>query len=466
MENQKKDRSGLKTSLKRGGYIIAVTIIAIALVILLNLLVGQIPSSYTEIDISDTRIYSVSDTSKEYLADLNEDVEIIILSEDDGMDERIFKFIDKYAVLSDHLTVKTIDPTVNPSALSEYEAEQYNVVVRNVATGKQRVLTATELIQYDTSSYYYTGTYTASAFDCDGQLTSAVDYVTSENSYKIYTMTGHGESDLAATLTSAITKANLTLETTAVNLMSDGGVPEDCTVLICNAPTGDLSADELEMLETYMSGGGQVMYIMASEDQVLNNWNTLLSAYGLEAVDEFVGDMENYYQYYSTAYIFFPTLSSTSSITSGLAENSILNGDSRGILAAETAPEGVTVDMFLTTSASGFAESEPNTLTTIGLGAAATSETDSSQLIVFSSAGLFLESLLTNYASLSNGDMFINALTSGLADIANISIDAKSLTVSTNTVANPGLWGILFIAIIPLVILIGGLIFWIRRRRQ
>ena len=69
---------------------------------------------------------------------------------------------------------------------------------------------------------------------------------------------------------------------------------------------------------------------------------------------------------------------------------------------------------------------------------------------------------------MSNGvnlDIFMNALTAGFDDISAVSIPAKSLETSYNTIANVGLWSLPFVAVIPILTLAVGLVYWLRRRR-
>ena len=56
-----------------------------------------------------------------------------------------------------------------------------------------------DIILYDYSSYYTTGSVSESEFDAEGQLTSAVNYVSSEDSAIIYRTSGHGETTFSTT---------------------------------------------------------------------------------------------------------------------------------------------------------------------------------------------------------------------------------------------------------------------------
>ena len=255
----------------------ATTAVVLAIAVVVNLVVGQLPSDLVERDISDNSLYTVSDTSVDYLSALERDVELVVLASEDTTDQRITKFLHNYAALSGHLSLSFVDPVEHPSALTEYEADQNTVVVRCADTGRQRVVPFSDILVADLMSYYTYGTYTYSEFDAEGQLTSAVDYVTSDNSHILYLAENHGESALGGSVTDAISKANLS--TSTVSLLLDNGVPDDCSLLVFNQPQTDLSADEAQMVRDYLEGGGQVMILLTRTD--LANFNAILADYGL-----------------------------------------------------------------------------------------------------------------------------------------------------------------------------------------
>ena len=89
-----------------------------------------------------------------------------------------------------------------------------------------------------------------------------------------------------------------------VNLLTDGGVPADCDLLIINAPGRDLADDELDMVLEYLSTGGQVLYTMASQMEDLPNLDAMCAAYGMTVADGFIADTSRYYQ--NNPYLFFP----------------------------------------------------------------------------------------------------------------------------------------------------------------
>ena len=68
-------------ALRQGGYLAAVTAAVVALVVLINLVVGAIPAQYTELDVSESRLFELSDTTLELLDGLDQDVTIYYLCE-------------------------------------------------------------------------------------------------------------------------------------------------------------------------------------------------------------------------------------------------------------------------------------------------------------------------------------------------------------------------------------------------
>lgn len=463
-------RAARRAALYRGGYLAAVTALAVALVIVINLIAGQLPSHIREFDLTDNSLYEVSETSQTFLSELDKDVEIVILAEEGATDQRILKFLEHYAALSSHITVTEVDPVAHPAEAAAYEAESNSLVVLCEETGKQEVISFNDIIVYGyDSSYYYYG---EQSFDAEGQLTSALDYVTNDAGKKVYTVTGHGESDLSATITDAIDKANFSLD--AVSPALNGGVPEDCDLLIANGPTTDLSESERELLEAYLDGGGQMILLLPEDYVDLPNWDALMNRFNLDMVEGYIADTSRYYPQLGSPFAICATLDLSSPITSALSSDTLtLLTNSQGFVElTEGADESVTVTPFMTTTSDGYAVTLEGSQTqgTYLLGAVAERTGEDGEttgrLTVFGSTSFVAEDILAANPSIANQTIFMNAVTGGFDDVTNLSIPAKSLSVAYNTIANPNLWSSLYIIVLPIGILAAGLIFWTRRRKR
>ena len=450
----------------RRGYLAAATVLAVALVAVLNLMAGQLPASVRELDLTDNGIYQISDTSRDLLAGLEQDVEIVVLAEEGAMDERITRFLELYQALSDHITVTQVDPVASPAQAAQYDAQAGSLIVSCEETGCSRTLASTDLIVYE-MDYTYWYSY-ESAFDAEGQLTSAVSYVTSDDTETVYTLSGHGEADLPALLSEDLEKANLTVE--ALTLLTEGAVPEDASLVLVNAPATDLAAEEVQMLEDYLTGGGHLLLLLGEEGGALPNLESLLARAGLEMARGYIADPQSYYrsvQGGQSYYYLSPLFSAGSSIAGDLTgDTQFMLLQARGMVQADTPPEDVVVEAVLTTSDGAYAvTAEEQIQGQYLLAAVSTVGEEGGTLTAFSSA-LINEVVLTYYPSMGNEALFLNAVTANMDQSGTISIPSKSLTETFNTVSGSGVISLLFVVVLPLAVLLYGLATWIRRRRR
>ena len=59
-----------KKHIKNGTYSVIMTALFISVVIVINMIVGELPAKYTELDVSSQKLYSIGDETKEMLAEL------------------------------------------------------------------------------------------------------------------------------------------------------------------------------------------------------------------------------------------------------------------------------------------------------------------------------------------------------------------------------------------------------------
>ena len=92
-------------------------------------------------------------------------------------------------------------------------------------------------------------------------------------------------------------------------------------------------------------------------------------------------------------------------------------------------------------------------------------ETKESRLTVISAASMIDSQITDTFTQLDNATLFMNAVSANFDGVQNLSIEAKNLSVEYNTVQYAGLFSLLVIFGIPLAVLIGGFIVWMRRRK-
>ena len=460
-------------SSKHGSYSVGLVVIVIAIAIVVNLVAGQLPENMRNIDISDNRLYEITDVSKDMMGKLDKKVKLTVIAELDSVDTRIETFVKKYAALSKNVTVEWTDSVLHPSVLQEYNTEGNVIVVSCEDTEKTMTVNFSDIIQYDQYSYYTTGQMSESAFDGEGQLTSAINYVTSEETKKIYRTAGHGEGSFSSSVTDLFTKNNL--ETEEINLSMNPEIPDDCDLLFLYGPTSDLTDDEKTIISQYLSDGGKVYLILGETTAETPNLDAVMADYGLKKLSGYIADTQRCYQ--GNYYAIFPQLSLSGGLGDGISNEMVLLLNSLGLEQIDTESETIVTTPFMQTSTDGYLVTEDaQTQGQYLLGAVATdsikvddsednTETLEARFTVLASDSMIDSSITDQLTTLDNLTLFVNSVTENFDDVDNVAIEAKSLGTERNTPLHAGAFSLLVIFIIPAVILLTGFVSWWRRRK-
>lgn len=255
--------------LRNGSYSVMISAIFIVIVIVINMIVGSLPSKYTEFDVSSQKLYSIGDETKSYLKKLDKDITIYQVVQSGSEDETLKKLLEKYAEESSHIKVEAKDPVVNPKFTSQYTNDEVSANSLIVVCGDRSKVVSYDTI-YQSSMDYNTYSYTTTGFDGEGQIDSAISYVTSENLPILYTLDGHGEKELDSTLKEDIEKANIDIQ--SLNLLTEEKVPDDAACLLINAPTSDISETEKDAVIEYLENGGKAMIFSDYTEEGMTNF--------------------------------------------------------------------------------------------------------------------------------------------------------------------------------------------------
>ena len=401
---------------------------------------------------------------------MEKDVTIYWVVQANQEDEIIENLLGKYESLSSHITVVKKNPDVYPTFTSQYTSESVPNNSLIVECGdKSRYISYSEIyladVDYSTYSYVY-------SFDGEGALTSAIDYVTSDDLPKIYMLEGHGEAALPNEFQTQLQKENMELET--FSLLNADEIPEDADVLLVYAPSSDISEEEASLLEEYLECGGKLLVIAGStEDGTLNNLCSVLSAYGVKAVDGIVVDTDRAHYAFQQPYILLPDIESNE-ITDPLITEKY---HAIFPLAQGLTITGSSATALLTTSSDAYSKAAGFQLQTYdkeeedvdGPFALAVSvvTAGSGQMIWFSS-GYFLEEIYNAYSSGANLDLAMNALSSLVGQREAVSIRSKSLSYNYLTISESAAtilktW---MIGVIPAAFVLYGVFTVIERRKM
>lgn len=230
---------------KHGTYRASMVVFGCVAAVLVNLIAGKLPSQYLKYDVSDQKLFTTGDRTAEIVKGLDEDITLYLIAQQGSEDATLQKLLDRYAGLSSHIKVETKDPVLYPNFVSRYTSEnlsENSVLV--VGQNRSKAVDYYDIYQY--SMDYSTYSSSLSSFDGEGQITSAIAYVTAEDMPIVYTLTGHDEAELSTTVTSSIEKENIELK--SLSLLTEEAVPEDAKAVIIYGAISDISEDEKNKL--------------------------------------------------------------------------------------------------------------------------------------------------------------------------------------------------------------------------
>ena len=108
-----------KSASVNGSYSVGAIVLVLCVVVLVNMLASRLPERVRKVDVSDNKIYEITDTSKKLLKKLDQKVTVTVYAEKSSTDERIRTFLNKYQALSKDVTVKWVDPVLHPAELTK-----------------------------------------------------------------------------------------------------------------------------------------------------------------------------------------------------------------------------------------------------------------------------------------------------------------------------------------------------------
>ena len=497
-EAKRKKRSIARRKWKYGSVATAVTVVVVALVVLFNVVVNLLSEKIDmSVDLTKNGTFEISQETMDYLATVNEPVEIVCMSDENTFKtsnyvyyKQAYEVLRKYTIYSDNVSLKFVDMVKNPTYADRYksmykgEIDAYSIVVSS--SKRIRVIAIQDL--YNTEMNYNTFSQQVVSSNAEQELTSAIMYVTDPDPLQAVVF----NSETAGTSydnVMALLNAN-GIDTTEIDPLSQE-IPEDADIIVINAPLNDYDDSIIDSIYAFLDNGGRLgrnlIYIADYSQKSMKNMETLLSEWGIGIGDGVVGDMDtanlqtqNYYivrdyikegdYTLNVASFDLPVIDYQSRPLTLLFDNA----DTRSTVALlQTADTGFvfTEEMREAAERGENGDIDNGVQTTWALGRKymfdENNQAHYSNVLVIGSSETLDESM-TSTTYFNNGDYFISILNSMTGKNTGISIVAKDLTSETfdidNSKVSTGFT--VFVIVLPLVVLVAGAVVFIRRRTK
>ncbi len=491
-------RGGFKSFMKsrkvRHGSVAAMIVaVVVAIVIVLNivcsLLVDRFPS--LKIDMTSNGAYALQEDTADYVSHLSKEVKMTVLMPKDAFESggtymvQAENLLDKMVNVSNgKLSLDYVDLNSNPSFTSKYTDVDWtnsdsNFILLVECGDQYKVLSLDECFEYDKEYYYYSGSLQITGTTIEQAVVTAILNVTTDDKVVVDIIKGHQEQDY-----SGISKllSNNAYQVNEVSLAT-GNIDENAEIVILYAPAVDLDDNAVEKLSSWLDNNGDygktLIYMPAADMGDTPNLDDFLSQWGIAVDKGYVFETSNdYILNNSRPYAF--VVDYNDYYTDGLKNPSIpcVVSDSHQIKVTD---ENTAHTILQTSDAAGVypldaqedwdykdaIAGEPVSVAAEGVKTNTNEET--SNVVVFGSYLMFTDSYM-QYTSFNNSAFFMNVCNANSDKSDNsIVIESKSLEsteLGVTDVSTKNVIMVIFVIAVPVIVLVTGLVLWIRRRNK
>lgn len=459
---------------RNGGYSTVIVAAVIVLAVLVNLFAAKLD---LKIDMSSQGLYTLSEETKKIAKDIEDKITIYYVVQDGSENTIIDEILKRYQGLSEKIQVKKKDPVMYPKFVSQYTSEESShcIIVVNEDTDASKFINYVDMMNYSTD--YQTYQTTVTDIDVEGQVSSALQYVVSEDLPVVYQLVGHGETELNSTLQNSVGKLNVQLET--LTSVSVEEIPEDCDMLLINGPTRDFTEDEVTMMEEYLKNGGNAaIFVNYNAEGEMPNFYSLLAYYGITPVDGLVFESSGHYMGNYPTYL-VPDVKTAHEIVSGVnnGNKNVIMPIAKG-LAEEKVRDTIEFTNFIVTSDGAYSKVGKDFETAtkedgdiegpfhLGIAVEETYNGEETKLAVFGSSYMLEEGMIATN-QFGNQDLLLDAISWMVEHDAGLSIPAKNIQQQYVNVqpAQIGFWAVLLAGVLPISCIVAGVLVWFRRRK-
>ncbi|MFN7959939.1 MAG: GldG family protein [Thermoanaerobaculia bacterium] len=229
---------------------------------------------HKRLDWTHTRLYSLSEKSQQVLGELKNDLTVTVFqSPGSPLSEPVEGLLAQMSARSSHVKVHAVDAAKNPVEVerllkqyqTSYDPRAIKIVLDN---GKdRRIIEENQLADIDSSEVPMGGMPHLSSFKGEQVLTGALYELSSGTRAKILFTTGHGEKsldDFAATGFSHLKEliGGQNLELSSWGSLGQKAVPAETSLVVVAGPISPFAQPELDVFRDYLKGGGRMLWLL------------------------------------------------------------------------------------------------------------------------------------------------------------------------------------------------------------
>lgn len=249
-------------------------LVIVALFIVLTLWINNL--NLNSIDFTTEKLYTLTQTSKEQVKNIENDVNIYFIGYSEG--DAIIDLAKQYHNANEKIKVEVTNSTERPDLVEKYGIDTNSNGVIVESGNKSKILSSYDFYTYNPGTYEQIDI-------TEEKLTNAIRYVIAEKVPTVYFLEGYSEFSVSENMNYLTTYlGNEVTKYDTVNILTTSKVPEDCDTLIITSPNKDFDDVATNAIIEYINNGGNILWfnMLVTEEQNYTNVNKILAMYGLE----------------------------------------------------------------------------------------------------------------------------------------------------------------------------------------
>lgn len=244
-------------------------VIVLAIGVFVYLLSDQF---FWKLDLTGSGLYRLSDETKEAIKNVTNDTKILLFSSPEveasevkPLVEYVVSLSKTYAARNSHLKFEKVNPTLDRALALEYNIQKPGTVVFD-SGGNRIAVEMPRMFEQNQNDgrLVYRG---------EIEFTRALKSLRDSRPRIVYFLTGHGEVNPGdksesgyAGIANRMRQENIQLQ--VLDLLKMPEIPANCSLLIVGAPRKQLSLQEMDQIDRYIAGGGNVLALLEYDTDI------------------------------------------------------------------------------------------------------------------------------------------------------------------------------------------------------
>jgi ABC-type uncharacterized transport system involved in gliding motility auxiliary subunit len=264
---------------KRSGKYAGNYVISLILVIFIVSFLNYIGVKHVKrFDATHIGRFTLAPQTVQVLSKLNKDIEIKAFLPG-GESASLKELLTEYKTASSRIRYEFVDPDRQPDVAKQYDVTLYGTVIVSYGDRREKIEKRSEAVQ-------------------EQDLTNAIIKAGRSKSKKVYFIEGHGEKDSSSEERDGYVLAKNALEAQGykvgtVNLVSEGKVPEDTSVLIEAGPAKEPFAQELQFVSNFLNSGKGGLLVLV-DPQPSPSLQGFFKEWGVQVDNDIVLDVSGF----------------------------------------------------------------------------------------------------------------------------------------------------------------------------